>query len=246
MKSAALHQLESLLHQKKLGGTLPEAWKHRREIASSGVPALDAHLGGGWPLGSVSEIVGRRSSGRTAVLVASLTEATRRGQVVALIDVLDRFDPSTAHDAGLALDRLLWVRGASITAELARPAVLEEAVRRAVRAFDLILRAGGFGVVALDLADLPPRVVRALPMTTWLRLAHVNEGRPTAALVVAETPGGRSARGVSVHLQSDPVWTGATAQSRRFAGVRVCTRDRVSPDTRDRVSLLSAIRDPVS
>jgi hypothetical protein len=220
MKSTALHQLESLLHQKKLGGTLPEAWKSRREVVSSGIPHLDARLDGGWPLGQVSEIVGPRSSGRTMVLVASLAQATRRGQVVALVDALDRFDPRMAHDAGLMLDHVLWVRGASITAELTRSVRLEDVVRRAVRAFDLILRAGGFGLVALDLGDIPARAVRALPITTWLRLAHVNEGRPTAALVLAETPGARSARGVSVSVQSEPVWTGTSPQSRRFAGMR--------------------------
>jgi hypothetical protein len=221
MASAALQRLEDLLQVRKLGDTLTGRWETRRETAASGVPGLDARLGGGWPLGSVSELVGERSSGRTAVMVATLAAATRRGQVAALVDALDRFDPRAAEAAGVVLDRLLWVRGAALTAELARPPLLEHAVRQAVRAFDLILRAGGFGVVVLDLADITPRAVRAMPATTWLRLGHANEGRPTAGLVVANVSAARSARGVTVPLDASPIWTGDSPQSRRFQGFTV-------------------------
>ncbi|MEO7191594.1 MAG: hypothetical protein ABI051_11115 [Vicinamibacterales bacterium] len=221
MASAALHQLETLLHARKLGATLTDGWTSRRETSPSGIATLDTHLGGGWPCGAVSEIVGGHSTGRTAVLVASLAQATARGAVVALVDTLDRFDPVAAERAGLHLDRVLWVRGPSFTAELSRPAVLERAVHQAVRAFDLILRAGGFAVVALDLGDIPARCIRTLPPTTWLRLAHVNEGRPTAALLVEQAPGGRSARGLSVPLDATTIWTGDSLQSRRFAGFAI-------------------------
>jgi hypothetical protein len=220
MRSAALQHLESLLHARRLGNTLPDGWVTPPAAASTGDPDLDRTLGGGWRLGAISELVGPRSSGRTRVLTETMAAATGQGQVVALVDTLDRFDPVSAATTGLDLGRVLWVRGRAITAELARPSVLEQAVRQAIRAFDLILRAGGFAVVALDLADVPPRVLRAMPAATWLRLAHVNEGRPTAGLLVGESPMGRSARGVSWHLEPAPYWTGTSAQTRRFAGTR--------------------------
>jgi hypothetical protein len=91
-------------------------------------------------------------------------------------------------------------------------------VHRAVRAFDLIVRAGGFGVVALDVADVPARWLRALPLATWMRIARVNEGRDTVCLLVGEAPMSRSARGVSVRLTANGRWTGSSAQSRRFGG----------------------------
>lgn len=150
--------------------------------------------------------------------MASLAAATRQGQVVALVDALDRFDPASAAAAGVDLERLLWVRGPSLSLGMARPDMLDRAIKQAIRACDLIIRAGGFAMVALDLADVPPRRVQALPSGTWLRLAHANEGRETVCLLAGETSMGRSARGVSIHLEAQTMWTGESRQSRRFAG----------------------------
>jgi hypothetical protein len=218
MRSAALHRLEALLHTRKLAGTLAPT-SASGAMAPSGLPALDAQLGGGWPAGAISELVGPASAGRTGALVATLARAAADGSVVALVDTCDRFDPRSAADVGLDSDRLLWVRGAPITVEHARPDLLDRAVRQAVRAFDLILRAGGFAVVALDLADVPASALRRLPPATWLRLAHVVEGRPTAGLLSGGVPMGRSARGASVHAEARPIWTGSSPQSCRFEGL---------------------------
>ena len=89
-----LADIESLLHAKKLGGTLVSARPLPVDrLAETGVASLDQELGGGLARGHVSEIVGPRSSGRTSVLCALLAAATRRGEVVALIDTFDTFDP---------------------------------------------------------------------------------------------------------------------------------------------------------
>jgi RecA/RadA recombinase len=216
MKSAAINRLESLLQASRLDRTLArveEPWTG----VSTGVPALDAVFGG-WRVGEICELTGARSSGRTTVLIATLAAATARGEIVGLVDVLDRFDPVIAAAAGVDLNRVLWARGATLTVELARPAMLEQSVHRAIRAFDLIIRAGGFGIVALDLAGMPARVLQMLPFTTWMRLAHATEGRQTVGLIVGDIAVGRSARGVSVHLRASPQWVGASPQSRRFSG----------------------------
>jgi hypothetical protein len=218
MTSIAVKHLESLLQSKKFGGTLGRIQEVPR-LTSSGVPALDQALGGGWRRGAMSELVGRRSSGRTEVVRRTLAEATRQGQVVALVDALDRFDPEAAAAAGVRLASVLWVRGASITAEIARPVVIDQAVKQAVRAGDLIVRAGGFGVVVIDLADVPPRRLQALPAITWLRLAHTIEGRDTVGVLVGDAPMGRSALGVSVEVAARPAWTGTSLQSRRLVGL---------------------------
>lgn len=223
MASLALTRLTSLLEAKRFDHTLARAGERidAARVSPTGIEALDARLPDGWRRGEVSELVGGRSSGLTSVLLASLAAATRRGELVGLVDAVDRFDPLSAAAAGLDLERVLWVRGPGVTVESARPGVLDRAVRQAIRAFDLIVRAGGFGVVALDLADVPARVVRAVPFTTWLRLAHAAEGRETACLLVGDAPMGKSARGVSVRLAASARWTGASAQSRRLAGLAV-------------------------
>ncbi len=225
MKSAAIFQLESLLQQKKLDGTLTSLqFDAGARTSSTGLEAVDAMLGGGWRQGEVSEIVGARSTGRTSVLWSTLAAATTRGEVVGLVDALDRFDPVSAANAGIDLDRLLWVRGPSLTVELARAAVIERTVHQAIRALDLIVRAGGFSIAALDVADVPARHLRALPWTTWLRLSHANEGRDTVCLLVGESTMGKSPRGSSVHLDAVRRWTGASPQSRRLAGLKVQLR----------------------
>ena len=229
MKSAAVAHLESLLETRKLGRTLlkPDEDGPAARPVSSGVAAVDEALTGGWRRGEVSELVGGRSSGRTRVLLSTLATVTARGELAALVDTVDRFDARTAVEAGLDLDRVLWVRGASLSAESARPALIDRALRQAVRACDLIVRAGGFSVVALDVADVPTRALRALPFTTWLRLAHINEGSETVCLLVGQTPMGSSARGASIALEATSRWTGQSAQSRRLDGLVVHARPRV-------------------
>lgn len=225
MASSAVQTLEALLQGKKLGSTLGRLREQPRQIPT-GVPALDREIGGGWRLGTMSELVGRRGSGRTSVVLRTLAAATRVGQVVALVDTLDRFDPAQAEVAGVDLEAVLWVRGAPVMAETARPPVVEQAVKQAIRACDLILRAGGFTVVVLDLADVAPRRVQAVPAISWLRLAHNTEGRDTVCLLTGESPMGRSANGVSVLTEARPIWTGTSAQSRRLAGLTPTFRVR--------------------
>jgi hypothetical protein len=228
MKSPAVARLESLLETRKLDRTLLKPWADESaRLVSSGVAAVDEVLAGGWRRGEVSEVIGSRSSGRTRVLLSTLATVTARGELAALVDAVDRFDPRTAVAAGLDLDRLLWVRGASLSVESARPPVIDQAVRQAIRACDLIVRAGGFSVVALDVADVPARALRALPFTTWLRLAHVNEGRETVCLLMGQAPMGSSARGASITLEATSLWAGQSPQSRRLAGLDVRARSRV-------------------
>jgi hypothetical protein len=216
MPSLAVERLESALQARHFDRTLISHRLPGGRVASTGWPSLDTALGGGWAQGDLSEAIGRRSSGRTSLLHATLAAATQRGAVVALVDAVDRFDPRSAAAAGVDLDRLLWIRGPALTAEQARLTLVEQAVTKAVRAFDLVIRAGGFAVAAIDLADLSPRVVGALPMATWMRIARVNSGRDTAGLLIGDAPMGRSAGGVSIRLSADGAWTGASAQQHRL------------------------------
>jgi hypothetical protein len=218
--AAARVALESLLRERKLDTTLttalPLEWPGGDACAPTGLPSLDRQLRGGVPRGQVSEIVGPRSSGRTSVLRALMATATRRGELVALIDTLDRFDPGSAEVAGVDLARLLWVRGQDVPLtqlalapgwEPSRPrsgrtrdSVVARALDRAIKAVNLVLQSGGFGVVALDIADVPLGALRDLPFNTWMRLQRV-VASDTACVLVGDVPSARSAKGVSIRLQ---------------------------------------------
>src|SRR5207237_6417683 len=80
------------------------------ELQPSGVMELDAVLGGGFPRGSLVELYGPASSGRTSLAFSLLAEATERQQACAFVDVSDSLDPMSLAAAGVDLPRLLWVR----------------------------------------------------------------------------------------------------------------------------------------
>lgn len=56
-------------------------------------------------------------------------------------------------------------------------------VRQAIRATDLLLRDGNFGVVFLDLRGVPPRELRGIPSPAWHRFQHLVEETGTRLVV---------------------------------------------------------------
>jgi hypothetical protein len=217
--AAARAVLESLLRERKLDTTLTSALPaglDEDRLAPSGLATLDSHLAGGLPRGHISEITGPRSAGRTSLLMSLMAAATARGEIVALVDTLDRFDSASAEAAGVCLSRVLWIRGHDVSLSRrvlapdwepsrprpgrARASLVDRTLDRAIKALNLVVQAGGFGLAAIDLADVPPLVVRGLPFTTWLRLQRAIEGSDTACVLTAAEPTARSAGGVSIRL----------------------------------------------
>jgi hypothetical protein len=149
------------------------------------------------------------------VLVGALAAATARGEVVALIDTHDRFDPAGAAAREVDLSRLLWVRERGDAA-------------RALKALNLVVQAGGFGVVAFDLADVPPRAVRQFPHTTWLRLSRVIEGSQTVLLLLGSERIARSSSGASIALEGEAGararWAGQGDRARHLIGLEITPR----------------------
>jgi recombination protein RecA len=64
----------------------------------------------------------------------------------------------------------------------------EHRLEQVLRATDLLLESGGFGLIALDLADVPPDSARRIPLTTWFRFRRAIEHTPTILLVVEPQP----------------------------------------------------------
>jgi len=214
--------LEDLLRIRRLQADAPPLRGEDRRLRplATGLAEVDALLDGGFPRGALSEIHGPTSSGRTSVLLALLAQATGRGALAALMDPLDRLDPSSAAASGVDLARLLWLRGPRIASEEAS----SKPPAAAVAAVATLASSGLFDVVALDLADAA-RERRRLPSTTWLRLQRAVEDTATAVVLVAEEHVSYSPGGAALAL--DPVaprWSGPPGPARLLAALAARAR----------------------
>jgi recombination protein RecA len=181
----------------------------RPEMLSIGIVELDA-ISGGIPRGCLTELFGPASSGKTSVLLTAIAAATRRDETCVLIDASDSFDPESGAAAGVDFDKLLWVRCGMkalssvfdprssapnirtddhrpITDGLSKPTkVNERRLEQVLKTTDLVLQSGGFGMVVLDLAGIPEKFVRRIPLASWFRFQRAVEHTKTALLVVSE------------------------------------------------------------
>src|SRR5882762_10222370 len=211
----------------KLAAVVPAARLDVRpapEMVSSGIPQLDLLIGG-LARGCLTEICGTASSGRTSVLLLALARATQRGEVCALVDASDAFDPASAAAAGMEMSRLLWVRCGEKYPSRKNPSTARRAgcaktdtyqnmpssdlyqampdsyqslsscdpyqgmpsgipqvagkkfgfsrweaqLGQMLKVTDLLLQSNGFGMIALDLGDVPLPSARRIPLASWFR-----------------------------------------------------------------------------
>ena len=171
------------------------------EIVSTGIPEIDAAVGG-LPRGAMTEICGPPCSGRTSLLISALAARTAEGEACALVDARDSFDPYLASVAGVALKQLLWVRCQNAD--------------QALRATDLLIQGGGFGLVAVDLSDIAPKIVRYVPLNAWFRFRRAVEDTPTILMVMEQEANAKTCASLVLRLKAEPaMWSEARAGSGR-------------------------------
>jgi hypothetical protein len=169
-------------------------------------PDLDRLLGGGLARGALVEVVGRRSSGRFALVLTVLAAATGTGEAAALVDLGDGLDPQSAAAAGVDLERLLWLR----------PRRLKEALAGAEAAL-----AGGFPLVVVDLG-LPPVAGGKGAEGFWLRLARAARDHEGALLVSAPyRASGTAAAAVLAAGRQRFAWRGRGAAPRLLGEIAI-------------------------
>jgi KaiC/GvpD/RAD55 family RecA-like ATPase len=243
MRSLARANLELLLRARKLDRTLTfqlpsPSSPDELTIAATNLAPLDAQLAGGFPRGQLSELVGPRSSGRTSLLLQTLAAATSRGELVALVDTLDAFDVESASAAGIDLDRFLWIRGHVVIHPGLCRDLNQRALEQAIKALTLVLQAGNFGIVVLDVADAAREATGRLPFTTWLRLQRIIENSQTACVLVGTEPMARSSAGLTLNLGRRALGVGSREgvgseagsregirfRGRRFDGLNIASR----------------------
>ena len=59
-------------------------------------------------------------------------------------------------------------------------------MEQAIRAVDLLVQGGGFGVVVLDLGGIEPQYARRIPLATWFRWRAALERTRTSLLVLSQ------------------------------------------------------------
>lgn len=171
---------------KVLGGALrsDERWHPASQLhalredsrfAPLEISTLKPLLSNGLSRGAMLQINGLRSSGRTSICMQVLAEATARGEVCAVVDLHDSFHPKSAARAGIRLEQLVWIR-------------CRGNAEHAMRAADLLLHAGGFGVVLLDLCEANARVLNRIPLSYWYRFSRAIEHTPTILLLCVDSP----------------------------------------------------------
>jgi recombination protein RecA len=187
-----------------------------------GIAALD-QLTGGLPRGALNEITGPASSGRTGVMLAALAGATRRQEICALVDASDSFDPASAAAAGVDLHRLLWVRCNTTSSSplrenrsqrsFSKSGFLPNAgfafgnvLEQVLKITDLLLQAGGFGMVVLDLGDIPSESARRVPLTSWFRFRRAVEPTTTVLLLLEQESCAKTCASLVLRLQSEAVF----------------------------------------
>ena len=184
-----------------LAGRIPAPFARRSvqaETAPFNIAEIDA-LTGGLPQGALTEISGPFSSGRATLLLSALASRTAHEHVCALVDGRDSFDPYSAEAAGVKLERLLWVRCRNIN--------------QCLRATDLLLQGGGFGLIALDLSILPPKMVRYVPLNVWFRFRRAVENTPTILLLLDRESNAGSCASLVLRLGFEPFrWSAPQTQ----------------------------------
>lgn len=179
----------------------------RREPAAplaTSVDALDHPQGGGFARGTVTEICGKRSSGRFSIALAALAAATTLGEAASLVDLGDAFDPRAAQEAGVELERLLWLRPRS--------------PKEALMAGEMVL-ATGFGLVILDFGLTAVSLARVRE-AAWMRLARVAQTQKNVLLVLTPHPVRSASMETIMTIDGTrPWWAGEKNESRFLGGL---------------------------
>jgi recombination protein RecA len=183
--AATVRRQIELSLESRFPSALTPAARTIREVASTGIEAADRILEGGLPIGAISEIVGPACSGRTSLVMSFLAQRTAEGSVCAWVDVHDALDPESAAANGINLKQLLWVRCVDKTAGagLRRDGKPWTRLDQALRATDLLLQAGGFAAIVLDLGDTEAEHGCRIPLATWFRFRQAAD-RTRCSLVV--------------------------------------------------------------
>jgi hypothetical protein len=192
------------------------------------LPLLEELFQNGLQRGSIAEVSGPRSSGKTSICLNVLAQATRRGEICALVDTYGNFHPHSAAEAGVELNRLIWIRCNGHSGH-------------ALRAIDLLLHAGGFGVVCLDLCEVPSRALNQIPLSYWYRFGRVIENTPTTILVCSTSSQAKCSLASNLELSLQQTHWSGKHPSVRLSGIETAGAYRKTLQNTQALHLRTAV-----
>ncbi len=219
-----------------------------RDFAATGVSPIDALLGGGLPIGAISELTGPHSSGRTSLALAFLAQRSAEEQSCAWVDSEDALDPESAAANGVSLRHLLWVRCKNVSVQartltLSKSAALKSKpwtrLDQALRATDLLLQAGGFAAIVLDLGDTEPEHGMRIPLATWFRFRQAANRTRCSLVVLGKVAYAQSS--AALVLECSPLHAKITGETALRSFTFEARKGRVASST---TSILTGMRKP--
>ena len=76
---------------------------------------------------------------------------------------------------------------------------------QALRATDLLLNAGGFAAIVLDLGSVAPEYATRIPLATWFRFRAVADSTRTSLLLLTQKPCARSSAASLIRLETSSI-----------------------------------------
>jgi hypothetical protein len=146
--------------------------------------------------GSITEIAGGPSTGKTSFAFHLLAKLTTDGEVCALVDSCGGFDAVSAAASGVELKNLLWIKcGGDI--------------EKSFLAADYLVQAKGFGCIWLNLNGLPNNKLRLVPKTYWYRYRTRIKETPTMLVVTSpDAVTGSASQHAFTFERKETVWSG--------------------------------------
>lgn len=176
--------------------------------------------------GTVVEIAGGASTGKTSMALHLLAKLTQAGEICAVVDAAGGFDPRSAVLAGSRLENLLWLKCGGD-------------VEKTFLSADYLVQAKGFGAIWLNLCGLRRDVLRMVPKTYWYRFRTRIKDTQTILLATSSEPVSSSASQSSFNIERERTeWSGSGQfKLLRTLDVRVSPRKGYTQPYRARVEM---------
>jgi hypothetical protein len=192
----------------KLANRVPAALtlkiKQTPELFATGIAEVDAVLGGSIPRGSITEVSGAASTGKTSFGLSVVAALTQSGAACAWVDVSDALSPESAAAANIVLKRLLWLRTSAERHQRVSEKQLSR-LEQALKATDLLLQAGGFAAIVLDMSDVLPHHTMRIPLGAWYRFRLAAEQARTALIFLTQSPCASSCAALALRCEPSSV-----------------------------------------